>query len=581
MARTPLLALLGAAALTVAPRLATAQGGSASSAAAQAQEQLRAPPPTPEPPPRGSPAVVALLELAREGLQGAWLWLGQRFPAWLVWLLLASPVWGALLLIGLVRLVRARRRGGAVRGAGQAGRMRAGPNEEAPATGGTAPEAAAEPAAPPELSRLEQLLLAADGAQPSLHETLVVLGASAEVVAVLREQASQVLDGARWAALAAQGQPAALRPLRERWIVAVATERVVQWLAAQPSIVQDRLQVSRPGQLVADEVVNLSLTQANGLGVTLKPDQRALLQRGQQALALVYERAGDPYGLFAAAAHSGVGTLRVLPAGVTDEGSALALPLLLHGLRALEHASAAGLVAAELARELAAALQEHERVVGKPVANEGSAVHALERTQGATFEGIGTFLAAVAGAAYSPSAVVMRLSKLAGERPPPARQLALGRLGDRVATALRDSQQGSGAALYANLGRILGLELVRAHGASVVELERASKTMASRQPLWGKEGRGTPAPDVALVQLHRKLLEQQQRQVVAARQLAWGILQQLAFAGKAGDNLANAQRRLGYAVAGFGAELVRGCDLELVSAAREVLGGGAGAGGAL
>lgn len=547
---------------------------------ASAEDELRPPPPPPEQPPRSSPALIALLELAWQGLQDGRAWLASRMPSGLVWLVLTAPLWGLVLLLALRRVVRARRRGGAVRGAGQAGRMRAAAHEETAAATAAAPEAAAEPAPVLELSRLDQLLLAADGAQPSLHETFVVLGAGAEVVAALREQAAQLFDGPRWGALAAQGQPEQLRQLRERWVAAVATERVVRWLAAQPSIAQPRLQVSRPGRLEAGDVVNLSLTQANGLGVTLQPEQRALLQRAQRALALVYARGGDAYGLFVAAAGSEVAALGALPAGVADEGSTLSLPLLLHGMAALAHASAAGLIPAELGRELAAALQEHQRVVGKPVANEGSAVHALERTQGATAEGIGTFLAAVAGAAYSPAAVVMRLSKLAGERPDPGRQLALARLGDRVAAALRDASRGSGAALYANLGRVLGLDLVRVHGAQMAEIERTAKTLAARQPLWGKEGRGTPAPELALLQLHRKLIDQQQRQVAVAQQLAWGILQQLAFTGKGGDNLGNAQRRLGYAIAGFGAELVRGCDLEVMSAAREVLGRGAPAGAA-
>ncbi|MBK6849208.1 MAG: hypothetical protein IPG96_17305 [Proteobacteria bacterium] len=560
-------------------RLAAA-GQEGAGVVAPAEDQLRPPPPPPEQPPRSSPALIALLELAWQGLQDGRAWLGRRMPSALVWLVLTAPLWGLVLLLAVRRVVRARRRGGAVRGAGQAGRMRASAHEETVATPAAAPEAAAEPAPVLEFSRLDQLLLAADGAQPSLHETFVVLGAGAEVVAALREQAAQLFDGPRWSALAAQGQPEQLRQLRERWVAAVATERVVHWLAAQPSIAQPRLQVSRPGRLEAGDVVNLSLTQANGLGVTLQPEQRALLQRAQRALALVYARAGDAYGLFAAATGSEVAALGALPAGVADEGSTLSLPLLLHGMAALAHASAAGLIPGELGRELAAALQEHQRVVGKPVANEGSAVHALERTQGATVEGIGTFLAAVAGAAYSPAAVVMRLSKLAGERPDPGRQLALARLGDRVAAALRDASRGSGAALYANLGRVLGLELVRVHGAQMAEIERTAKTLAARQPLWGKEGRGTPAPELALLQLHRKLIDQQQRQAAAAQQLAWGILQQLAFTGKGGDNLGNAQRRLGYAIAGFGAELVRGCDLEVMSAAREVLGRGAPAGAA-
>ncbi|MBK8480219.1 MAG: hypothetical protein IPL40_03425 [Proteobacteria bacterium] len=544
-----------------------------------ADEAPRAAPPTPEPPPRASPAIVALFELGREGAIDCWAWLRQRLPGALVWPVLTAPLWVGLLVLGLLRVVRARRRGGAVRGAGLAGRMPAAPNEEAGPTPAAAPDAAIELAPPPELSRLEQLLLAPDGAQPSLHETLVVLGARAEVMVALHEQAAQLLDGPRWAALAAEGRSEHLRPLRARWIAAVATDRVVQWLATQPSVAQPRLQVSRPARFEVAEVVNLGLTQANGLGVTLKPEQRALLQQAQQALSLVYERPGDPYVLIAAAERSGVGGLRALPAGVVNEGSALSLPLLLHGMAALTHASGAGLIDLAVGRELATALKEHQRVVGAPVANEGSAAHALERTRGAAAEGIGTFLAAVAGAAYSPAAVVMRLSKLAGERPDPTRQLALGRLGDRVAVALRDASEGSGAAIYANLGRVLGLELVRVHGAELAEIERTTKTLALRQPLWGKEGRGATPPDLALLQLHRKRIDQQEQQVVAAQQLGWAILQQLAYTGKAGDNLANAQRRLGYAIAGFGAELVRGCDLEVVSAAREVLAGAAEARG--
>jgi hypothetical protein len=284
--------------------------------------------------------------------------------------------------------------------------------------------------------------------------------------------------------------------------------------------------------------------------------------------------AEDPYALLRLAKQKNMAAL--LGAEGSDEHKgvprALRLTLLLGGLRSLDHQAGLEGVSLEPEHEFRQALDEHFRLVETPVPAEGCAVHALLCSEGSRLAGMGTLLAAVAGAAYSPSAVVLRLSKLSGELAEQSQTLALEHLGELLVPSLEDPQGEQGKFLLANIQRLLGVKLLKEHREQCSELERATVRLASKNPMFAMELEASAQPDVALVQLHAALVDHAYQQALLAEQRMFEILQALANAGTQGEYRRLAHLRLGYAIAGFGMELIRSSsNTELLSAGREAL----------
>ncbi|MCC6750989.1 MAG: hypothetical protein IT371_25255 [Deltaproteobacteria bacterium] len=420
------------------------------------------------------------------------------------------------------------------------------------------------------LTPAQELLCAAGVEGFSLYEVCLALGPEVEAVEDFRRVVEAHLAGDAWSTAVSDGRADTLSPLRGPWVRATALRRVERWLAAQPTIKKPGLQVQVPGQLERGELGTLTLTRADGLGVELTEEQEALLGQARDALALTLRAPDHPYQLAAVARELALAAL--LPAAREDRGpgaTPLPLALLLGGLVAQRHAEGRGLSRLGAGTELCAALDEHHELVQTPVPAEGLATFALSQMDGVELPGMGALLAAMAGAAFSPSTVVLKLSKRAGEVSGEA-AAALERLGVRAARALAHPGQGDGPALAEGLSQLVGEPLLAAELRGWATAARSLGKGALRVPLYRDLG-AVEQPDAALVELHRAKLEHAARHAVAARRRVLLILHKLAYEGAHGEHRTAAARRLGYAVAGLGMTLLRSGSTELLSTGREAL----------
>jgi hypothetical protein len=494
--------------------------------------------------------------------------LSRQMSPMAAWGVLASPL-GLVVLLILVarwRRRRPRRKGRAkARGAPAPGPVAnpvAAPAAPAPAR----PEKQAEEEIPPlELSSLQRLLLAPIEDAPSLHETLIVLGSGEGAIRALRKAAAATIDDVRWSAAVSSRQLDLLRPLQAQWVKELAALRVEGWLAADARVERHGLQVSMPPGTEVDDLPSLTLTQPSGLGVTLDESQQELLDQGRRALGNVWANAAQPYSLVVAARRA---RLPELLGEEAVRANVFPLALLLHGLDAFSRGGLSESSPVTLSQEFQHTLKEHRQLMDAAVAGEGCAVHALHAIGGGRADGIGMLFASVAGAAFSPMAVTLRISKIAGNLPP-VEQEFLSRLGELAASALERPKSGDGAAVLGNLRRLLGQELLDAEAKRNDELGRSMRRLA-KEPLWPSSK--VEAPDVALVQLHGAMVAHCRKQAAAAERRMLAVLEKLAYAGQQGENRGIAYRRLGYAFAGIGPALLRSASTEILSAAREAMG---------
>jgi hypothetical protein len=409
---------------------------------------------------------------------------------------------------------------------------------------------------------------------PSLHETFVILGADRTVLDMLRKAGQAVMDANSWIAALSLQKAAAVKDLRIRWVKELGAYRVSEWLKNHPLVSRLHWQVSIPQELEVDALQGLELTESSGLGVSLAPAQQALLEEARQVLRGAWQMAEDPYALLRLAKQKNIAALLGTDGSEELKGipQSVRLTLLLGGLRSLDHQACLEGVSLEMEDEFRQAIDEHYRLVETPVPAEGCAIHALLCSEGRRLAGMGTLLAAIAGAAYSPSAVVLRLSKFSGELAEQSQTRALEHLGELLVPSLEDSHGEKGKVLLANIQRILGVKLLKEHREQCRELERATVRLASKKPMFAMELEATAQPDVALVQLHVALVDHAYQQALLAEQRMFQILQALANAGTQGEYRRLAHLRLGYAIVGFGMELIRSSsNTELLSAGREAL----------
>jgi hypothetical protein len=490
-------------------------------------------------------------------------WLAARMPAPVAWAVVATP---PVLILSLALAWAVRRRVRERREHQAAAR--------GPVTGVVEvplPELLAQqPSIPPlRLNPAQRLLMRPDGDWPSLHESLLVLGVEAGVLEALRRAAPGALNAGDWAAAVSDAKLKALRPLRAGWVAAVAAQRVERWLAGHRLVARTGLRVAMPSELDPDSLGSLTLTFADGLRAPLVRTQQELLEQARALLEPVLARPENPYVLFELSRGESrpvlLGGQQEQPPAGPDK-----LALLLHGIPALERRLSAWEGHAEVFAELQQALDEHRGIVDRPVPAEGCGVHALSGLKRVPLPGTGMLLAAVCGAAFSPSSVLLKLSKLAGGVSSARQRRLYGRLGQAVGAALSDRSQGDGAQIVANLREILGVSLL-AH-----ERERRDQQLRelgrdfARDPIWQAGDSDPDPPDVVLVQLQRLLVDHLSRHAETALNRLLGQLQMLAYGGTKGASQKTANLRLGYAVAGLGMDLLRDTSTELLSLGREV-----------
>jgi len=525
--------------------------------------------------------------------------LSEHMPSIAAWAILSAPLW-IVLLLTLVHRARRARLGGAAGARGGKGKDRGSAADkprkltqaELRARKAESTRAKAlddtfagkskgrvrrktkvqdEPVEPLKLTPAQQILMLEDGRRPSLHETFCILGADMDAIEGLRRAAREELDPAMWAAAISFKDLEALRPFRKRWVSETAALRIGRWLSEHPMVTRDKLHVTMPARLQLGELEGMTLTQSSGLGVELAKDQQQLIERARLMLRQVCKEAENPYVILTAAREAEVPELM---GGTQDEDlkelSPYRTALLLHGMTALDHGVQARLSARDGFSELKEAFEEHQKLVDTPVPAEGSAAHALHAMGGTKVPGMGTFLAAVAGAAYSAGAVVLKISKLAADVAGAERHDALVRLGELTAQALEEKGNGDGRCIRANLNELVGVGNVEALAKRSAELARRTEKLNEKQSIWSGESEQA-SPDREIAQLHQALVAQHRAQSVQVQERTADGLEKLTFAGQDGSNQQIAHRRVGYAMGGVGMTYFKGGTTEILSASREVV----------
>lgn len=477
--------------------------------------------------------------------------LAQSMPGAVAWGLLAAPFWFPLLLWVVVTRLRRRR------------------EDRSDAEGDTAapPLPRLPEVAPPSLPLLElsaeQTLLLKGTQEPSLHETFVALRVGTESLHAWRHVAQEDLTADLWTALVAGEHSELRRRLRTRWLKRLAFERLEAWLGEHPLVTADKAEAQVPADLEVAALNELCLVGRDGLALTPDTAQDELLRQTRRGLTLAYRGADSPYTLEYVAKQASIPALLLGPKEDLNQPPTHPLALLLHGLPAFERMVATGLFSDGRGQELREQVEEHRKKVGRPLDADGPATHLLAQLPGPEPAGIGMLLASIAGAAFSPATVSLQLSRTLGVIESGPFQV-LGRL---LAPALADANSVVGQAVQGHLRRLLGEGALRTALERTRELEHAVERQAAKEPLWPTVKAGH-APDVALMQLHRRLVEQATVRVALASARLANILAKVAYAGRQQRDQRIAAGRLGYVMAGLGPGLFEGAEDALAAAAQ-------------
>jgi len=456
--------------------------------------------------------------------------LSKSMPSAVAWVALAAPFWLPFCIWLLVINLRRRRRR----------RVLATPSEPPLPR---LPEVSRDAPPPLELTG-EQDLLARQNNAASLYETFVALGPTAEAVAAWRRVASEELTPELWSALVAGQHENLLPRLRARWLKRLARERIRVWLLAHDVITRDSLDIQLPDDLEVASLNELGLVGHDGLGIDPDGPQDELLRETRRLLALAYRGADSPYSLELLSKRTGSRALLLGADEHSELPSTHALAVLLCGLPVLERAAAAGLFDKALGNRLRAVLAEAKAV---DVPAEGCASHALLGLPAPEPPGIGMLLAALTGAAIGPASVALAISRELGA----VSAAPLERLGHLAAKALAEPHDLGGQHINHQLLDLLGQQRLEQEHQRARALEHDIERRAHKEPLWPAVS-GSRAPDVALVQLHRRKVEHVLAQVQTASACLTRVLAKVAYAGRTKSDQSIAAGRLGYALAGLG-----------------------------
>jgi len=498
-------------------------------------------------------------------------------PSAAAWAVLSAPLWLTAVLVPIIRWRRRPRPDGEVK-VKDKGRSSSDP--DAPKGRGgrkrrhTLQSAPRE--APIEIGQLtpaQELLLTRSGGRPSLYDCFLGIGPDLEALRGFRKVLAEACDSHSWAAMVQEKKLDRIEALSTQWAREAAVRRLAGWLSANPAVKGGGLLVQVPASLEGQEVENLTLTHADGLRADLSDEQKNLLFQARRTLSRVLQVSDRPFPLLVAAGATGMRS--ILPSFLTGEGdrthAPYALSLVLGGLSALDGVAGAGLNPPEISAEFRDALREHAKLVGTALPAEGCAVHAIELIGGGKLDGIGMLLASVAGAAFSTSSVVLRISTRAAEKGAKDTFGVLPRLGALIAAVLDDQNAPDRGAVMANLAWILGEDLLHEEQSRAGALAREFERQTAKDPLW-KTSPGSPElPDLALINLHLRRVHEGLLQGGPARDRLLQIFQKLAKPGDRPEERQLGFRRLGYAAAGLGMPLVRSTSTELLSAAREAV----------
>jgi hypothetical protein len=362
--------------------------------------------------------------------------------------------------------------------------------------------------------------------------------------------------------------------VQKRWITDVVSRRVAAWLAVQGPIAGKELHVESAPNIAEVGPSGLSLINAQGLGARLDEGQQALLSQARKTIDAVFRSADDSLAVLTAQKQFGIPLIErgdKQDNGNSGGGGGVELMLLSDGVVALQRCFERQLLQRYVGEELLHALEQHRELVHTAVPAEGAAVHAFHLTQGGNLVGMGTLLASVAGAAFSTSSVVMRLSRYAATIENIELREAVKQIGAQVIEALRGEKSPDGKVILANARQMLGLTLLEKETVRSAELLREMNKLCQKSPVWAVKGEKGRYPDLALAEIYHFRVDGLRKESLAAFGRFLEILDQLAYEGERASMPHVAQGRVGYVVAGLGAPLVHGASNELVSLVREAI----------
>jgi hypothetical protein len=459
------------------------------------------------------------------------------------WAAMASPVWLPMFLWLIVKLVRRR-------------------GKEQPDTEQTAMSMpvlsvdAAPPVVQRKLDPAEALMLAAPES-PSLYETLIAVRPTGDSLLALRKALASVTDRDGYRQQQQQPTRQWIDEVRGAWTKGLARLRVYGWLADHPLVTAESLVVQMPDELDAAALDNLALLQTSGLAVKLDGLQEQLLRNARRALAMVYRSNGDPYLLRTIRRSLDMPALLFGPDDTARDDLQFWLSLALFGEVAHKRITALGNKLGEN-EELGGSLAKHRASFDEPITAEGFLVALFADAPELTVPGTAGFFASIAGAAFSPAAVALQLSKRSASLQSATKKL-LGSVGREVANIFGSTEQANQRAqLLENFRRLLGKQKLQSELAGA---KRLLEALDSR-PLW-PDMKAQQSPDLVLARLHLGELERALSELEHAANRLQQVFAKLAYAGSGKRDREIAAVRLGYAVSSLGPAFLSGTDQAL------------------
>ena len=418
----------------------------------------------------------------------------------------------------------------------------------------------------------QRVLAERDQTGHSFYQFFIGLGADADAVQQLRAVAKGTLQPAQWIASVEIEKPDQLTALRRLWVCETCGQRLRGWLMQQPSISIKELTIELPSTWETENAVGLCLIGSDGLGVKPEGETKAALLSAREALENVLRNRDDPLARVAAERRLGQSIFTV-QSREPDETSSVEVTLLLDGLLGADACTESGLLSRNPDSELRAALTQHRDVVGTPVPAEGCAVYALQMTNGGNVPGFGTLLAAISGAAFSTSSIVLQMSRNSGSVKSSTLRHSMQQMGKLVIDALANPKGGDGKIMMMNARRLLGLVRLEVEKKRSAELMRDLQRWSAKDPIWPQYRDKVQPIDHALVNLHARRLDECLRNGTSALARFCEILEKLSYEGDQSHSQQVAYGRIGYTVAGFGMAFLKGTSTELLSLGREVIAG--------
>lgn len=479
--------------------------------------------------------------------------LAKRVTSPVSWVLILSPFWLPIFVLWIRRIVVARKKN-----------RKEKEREQPPLP--RLPELATPKLALPMQSSAAQSVFLDAKEGIALVERFAALGVSEEVLVVWQKLLQNELSPKIWQAWI-DGNHGELRErLGTRWLKQLAFERIRLWLLEHPLIQGEQLDVEISSDLEVASINELGLiSKTTGLGVNPDSAQQEVLRYAKRALTLAYRGADNPYTMEMLAKKADLPALLLGPDDSLDLPSTYHLSIALHGVNALRRAVKIKLIS-ERGEDYAASLMQHRKQKKKEVKAESCVSHALLFLPDTEAKGIGVFLAAVAGAAFSPQTVALEISRHLTQLD----NKAFEKLGRLCAESLAKPSSESGQLFVLQIKRMLGEKTLKDGLIEVQRIEHEISQHCQKAPIWSGV-KISSSPLLSMFQAHKAKIEYTLNLVPFAEARLSQILAKVAYAGAAKRDQVLAASRLGYVLAGLGSQLFVGQSEKLIEASKAAI----------